>query len=143
MKLEQLYRQVVLERSRRPRFQGELPGVTHREGGYNASCGDRLALQLRVEAGRVEDVRFVAQGCAVSVASADLLAETVRGKTVAEALALEQSFTHMIRSGEVSPDLGAAAALRGVHDLPTRVKCATLAWQALRAALTPTEKPPA
>lgn len=133
--LQTLYRQVILEHSRRPHNRGELPGATHTEGGHNVSCGDRVQVQLRVQGGLIEDARFTAEGCAISVASASLLTGLLRGQTPTEALALVGAFSRMLQSGEADPALGEAAALRGVHDLPTRIKCAALPWQTVRVLL--------
>lgn len=133
--MQALYRQVVMEHYRRPRNFGDLPDATHAEGGHNPSCGDQLQLMLRLDGERIEDARFTAQGCAISVASASLMTGALKGKTVEEAHALIQSFTEMVRSGEAAPELGDLAALRGVHTLHTRVKCATLPWQTLQVLL--------
>lgn len=133
--MQALYKEVVLEHYRRPRNFGDLPGATHAEGGHNPSCGDQLQLMLRLDGDRIEDARFTAQGCAISVASASLMTGALRGKTVAEAQALIQAFTTMLRTGEAAPELGDLAALRGVHTLHTRVKCASLPWQTLQVLL--------
>lgn len=133
--MQALYRQVVMEHYRRPRNFGDLPDATHAEGGHNPSCGDQLQLMLRLDGERIEDARFTAQGCAISVASASLMTGALKGKTVEEAHALIGAFTEMVRSGEAAPELGDLAALRGVHTLHTRVKCATLPWQTLQVLL--------
>lgn len=133
--MQALYRQVVMEHYRRPRNFGDLPDATHAEGGHNPSCGDQLQLMLRLKGERIEEARFTAQGCAISVASASLMTGALKGKTVEEAHALIGAFTEMVRSGEAAPELGDLAALRGVHTLHTRVKCATLPWQTLQVLL--------
>ncbi|GGO17668.1 Fe-S cluster assembly sulfur transfer protein SufU [Deinococcus humi] len=133
--MQALYKQVVMEHYRRPRNFGNLPDATHAEGGHNPSCGDQLQLMLRLDGDRIEDARFTAQGCAISVASASLMTGALKGKTVQEASALILAFTGMVRSGEAAPELGDLAALRGVHTLHTRVKCATLPWQTLQVLL--------
>ena len=133
--MQALYKQVVMEHYRRPRNFGNLPDATHAEGGHNPSCGDQLQLMLRLDGDRIEDARFTAQGCAISVASASLMTGVLKGKTVQEASALILAFTAMVRSGEAAPELGDLAALRGVHALHTRVKCATLPWQTLQVLL--------
>lgn len=136
--LRNLYKQVILEHSRKPRHYGELPDATHREGGHNLSCGDQLEVQLKYDAQNqtIADIRFTAKGCAISVASASLMMQAVRGKTVTEAAALSASFGQMLRTGEVTDDLGDLAALQGVHTLATRTKCAALAWQTLDVLLS-------
>ena len=133
--MQALYKQVVMEHYRRPRNFGNLPDATHAEGGHNPSCGDQLQLMLRLDGDRIEDARFTAQGCAISVASASLMTGALKGKTVQEASALILTFTAMVRSGDAAPELGDLAALRGVHALHTRVKCATLPWQTLQVLL--------
>jgi nitrogen fixation NifU-like protein len=133
--MQALYKQVVMEHYRRPRNFGNLPDATHAEGGHNPSCGDQLQLMLRLDRDLIKDARFTAQGCAISVASASLMTGALKGKTVQEASALILAFTRMVRSGEAAPELGDLAALRGVHTLHTRVKCATLPWQTLQVLL--------
>ena len=132
--LEDMYRQVILEHYKSPRNKGRLEAPTVSQGGNNPSCGDMLELQLLIKDGRVEDVRFDGHGCAVSQASASLLTETIKGKTVAESLELAKLFEAMVRGAEPDPRLGDIMALRGVSKLPARVKCATLAWQTLEVA---------
>ena len=132
-----LYREVILDHSRSPRNFGHLEGANREADGFNPLCGDRLKLLLRVEEGTVRQASFVGDGCAISTASASLLTETLRGLGETEALELADRFRRMA-AGEIEPDeseLGKLNALVGVRDYPMRVKCATLAWHALRAAL--------
>ena len=138
--LKDLYKQVVLEHYRRPRNFGDLPDATHAEGGHNPSCGDQLELMLKMRGDTIEDAKFTAKGCAISVASASLMTGLIRGKTVPEALALAEQFSQMMQTGEAAPELGESAALQGVHTLHTRVKCATLGWQTLKVLLERAEK---
>ncbi|WP_309570431.1 Fe-S cluster assembly sulfur transfer protein SufU [Deinococcus sp.] len=133
--LENLYKQVILDHSRRPRHFGELPGATHTETGHNPSCGDRVQLMLRLDGDVIADARFTGKGCAISVASASLMTSALMGRTLAQAAGIEEAFTRMIRTGEPDASLGDLAALRGVHTLHTRVKCATLPWQTLDVLL--------
>jgi nitrogen fixation NifU-like protein len=133
--LENLYKQVILDHSRRPRHYGELPDATHREAGHNPSCGDRVQLMLRVDGDVIADARFTGKGCAISQASASLMTGALRGKTLAQAAELEHAFLHMLRTGEADGTLGDLAALQGVHTLHTRVKCAALPWQTLDVLL--------
>ncbi|WP_412028316.1 Fe-S cluster assembly sulfur transfer protein SufU [Deinococcus yunweiensis] len=133
--LENLYKQVILDHSRRPRHFGELPGATHTESGHNPSCGDHVQLMVRLDGDVIADARFTGKGCAISVASASLMTSALRGKTVAEAAQLEQAFLTMIRTGAPDATLGDLMALQGVHALHTRVKCATLPWQTLDVLL--------
>jgi len=135
--LQELYQQIVLEHYRNPRNYGELPEATHRAEGYNPLCGDRLEVMLRVREGYIEDIRFRGSGCAISQASASVMTTLVRGKSVAEAQELFERF-HELVTGTGTVDLeqlGALAAFAGVREFPARVKCATLAWHTLRAAL--------
>ncbi len=134
--LEELYQELVLTRYKAPQKRGTLPNPTHKSGGKNPACGDQIELYLKVEDGTIAAVRYQGEGCAVSQASADLMAEAVEGKTVAEALELAKKFKAMVVEGRPpAPELGDLAALAGVAKLPSRVKCATLAWHALEEAL--------
>jgi len=132
-----LYREVILDHSRSPRNFGPLEDANREAEGFNPLCGDRLKLYLSVEDGRVQDARFVGNGCAISTASASLLTEAAKGLPEAEALKLVEEFRRMV-SGESIPDeeeLGKLMVFAGVRDYPTRVKCATLAWHTLAAAV--------
>lgn len=133
--LKDLYKQVVMEHYRKPRNFGDLPDATHAEGGHNPSCGDSMQLMLKMQGDVIEDAKFTAKGCAISVASASLMTGLIRGKTIPEALELADKFSIMMKTGEAAPELGEGAALQGVHTLHTRVKCATLGWQTLKVLL--------
>lgn len=133
--LEQVYREVIMERSRRPRFRGEAEPVTHRQEGLNPSCGDELTLTLSVADGRIRQARFTGQGCAISQASADLMSEAVTDLSPTEALALSERFRAFIRGEDDGEGLGDLQALAGVRQLHARVKCATLAWTTLDCTL--------
>ncbi len=134
--LEDLYQEALLLRYKSPKRRGTLPDATHTSGGKNPSCGDRVELFLKVNGDRIEAARFDGEGCAVSQASADLLAEAVEGKTIPEALELVRAFKAMVVEGKPpAPALGELKILAGVAKLPSRVKCATLAWNALESAL--------
>lgn len=144
--LRELYRELILDHARSPRHFGKLEGATHSAQGINPLCGDKLKMYFRVDADdRISDARFEGSGCAISVASASLLMETVIGLRTARAL---EFFTAMVnrlanRPGDSDRqsavqeeiDLGKLRALEGVREFPTRVKCATLAWHALNSAL--------
>jgi nitrogen fixation NifU-like protein len=134
--LEDLYQEVILDHNRRPRNFRTLDGGRKAEG-YNPLCGDRLTVFLRVEDGVISDVSFQGSGCAISKASASLMTETVKGKTIADATALFGRFQRMITSPPDSEidHLGKLTALAGVRQFPVRVKCASLPWHTLRAAL--------
>ena len=135
--LRDLYREVILDHSRRPRNFGAMDAANRQSDGFNPLCGDRLRLFLRVEDGAVQQASFVGDGCAISTASASLLTETLRGRPEGDALRLVEDFRSMV-AGESEPDdglLGKLTVFAGVRDYPTRVKCATLAWHTLRAAI--------
>lgn len=134
--LRELYRDLILDHARHPRHFGALTGATHEAAGINPMCGDRLHLYLAVgEDGIVRDASFEGSGCAISLASASLLTETVIGMNRADALARWSALTRALRGEAAADDLGKLTALLGVREFPTRVKCATLAWHALRGAL--------
>ncbi|HEX6735262.1 MAG TPA: SUF system NifU family Fe-S cluster assembly protein [Azonexus sp.] len=135
--LRDLYQEVIVDHGRRPRNFGPLPGASHQAEGFNPLCGDRLTLRLQVVDGMIAEARFEGAGCAISMASASLLTEALQGRSVAEAQALFAAF-HALLTGpdDVPPaGLGKLAVLAGVRAFPTRIKCATLAWHALQAAL--------
>ena len=134
--LDELYQEVILDHNRRPRNFRVLDGGRSAEG-YNPLCGDRLKVYLRVDDGMVSDVSFQGSGCAISKASASLMTESIRGKTTAEARVLFERFQRMITAQADAPvdHLGKLATLAGVRKFPVRVKCASLAWHTLQAAM--------
>jgi nitrogen fixation protein NifU and related proteins len=135
--LEELYQQVILDHSKRPRNFGEIPGAI-RVTGDNPSCGDEIQLDLKLGTeGMIEDVKFKGTGCAISQASASLMTMKLKGKPRAEAERLLRNF-HALVTGESEANttgLGDAVLLRGVRKFPQRVKCAMLAWRAFEQAL--------
>jgi nitrogen fixation NifU-like protein len=134
--LDELYQEVILDHTRRPRNFGRLAAANRRASGDNPLCGDRLDLELEVRDGRIQDVAFQGAGCAISTASASLMTEAVKGRPLAEVQALAERFhTLMTGEGPAGEELGKLAALSGVREYPMRVKCATLAWHTLRSAL--------
>lgn len=133
--LDDLYQSVILEHNRRPHNYGVLDPYDVAIEGVNPSCGDELTLYLRLDGAIIERAGFVGEGCAISRASASLMTDALVGLDLHEAASLASSFKHMIRTGEVGPDLGESAALQGVSRLHARVKCATLAWVTLEQAL--------
>lgn len=137
--LRDLYRELILDHSRKPRNFGKLPDATHTAEGINPLCGDKLRLYLQLdEQDVVTNVRFEGSGCAISVASASLLTEAVKGQPKRTALSLFETVTRRLTSDNpVSTpgiELGKMRALDGVREFPARIKCATLAWHALHAA---------
>ena len=133
--LEQLYKEVILEHYKRPRNRGELANATVREEGLNPSCGDELELFLIVEQGKIVDIKFLGEGCAVSQSSASMMSEVVKGKTSEEVFAVSEKFRAMLQGEPPSADLGELAMLQGVSKLHARVKCAALPWVTLERAL--------
>ncbi len=145
--LRDLYRELILDHAKRPRHFGPLEGATHTAQGINPLCGDKLNMYFTLDGeGKIADARFEGSGCAISVASASLLMETVIGLSVARAL---DYFAAMVgrltedgaADAEPDIDLGKLRALEGVRDYPSRVKCATLAWHALNSALRDQREP--
>jgi nitrogen fixation NifU-like protein len=133
--LADLYQQVILDHCKRPRNFRELGAATCSAQGHNPLCGDQLKLFLLAENGLVKDISFVGSGCCISKASASLLTESVKGKTTAEAKALFEKVHQLVMTGQQAGDAGKLAVFAGVHQFPTRVKCAILPWHALMAAL--------
>jgi nitrogen fixation protein NifU and related proteins len=133
--LHALYRDVIIDHSKRPRNFRALEAGRKAEG-FNPLCGDRLTVYVQVDNGVIRDVSFRGLGCAIAIASASLMTESVKGKTVAEADALFARVQRMVTLSAEAPvdDLGVLLALAGVRRFPVRVKCATLPWHALHAA---------
>ncbi|HEY8507154.1 MAG TPA: SUF system NifU family Fe-S cluster assembly protein [Steroidobacteraceae bacterium] len=136
MELRDLYRDVILDHNRQPRNFGRLEQPDASAEGHNPLCGDRLSLSLRLNGDRVVDVRFEGQGCAISTASASLMTEAIKGKD-RSAIAELFSKVHALLTQQSAPaeGLGKLAALSGVREFPARVKCASLCWHTLNAAL--------
>ena len=136
--LQDLYQEMVLEHGKRPRNFREVEGANRRADGYNPLCGDQLTVTLRMEGDTIQDVGFVGQGCAISRASASLMTGAVKEQSRAEAERLYELVHRLVTEGPEGMDLealGKLAVLSGVSEFPSRVKCASLAWHALRAAL--------
>ncbi len=136
--LSDLYQEVILDHGKRPRNFGPLEGATHHAEGLNPLCGDHLTVHARVEGGRVADIRFEGTGCAISKASASVMTGVVKGLGPADVDALFEKFHKLVTEGDAGGDaetLGKLAVFGGVHEFPTRVKCASLAWHTLRQAI--------
>jgi nitrogen fixation NifU-like protein len=132
-----LYQELIAQHSRRPRHRGVLEDATAVVSMRNPGCGDEITLQLRVADGRIEAVRFEGEGCSISQASASMMSELLEGKTIEESRALLARFTELVQGrGDAARDrsLGDLRALSGVARFPVRVRCALLAWDALREA---------
>ena len=136
--LRDLYQQVILERYKKPRNRGKADPIERYQKGHNPSCGDtiELTLQLSELGDRIEDVKFEGEGCAIALASTDLMADALRGKTTAEALEMVQRFQAMMRGeAEFPQELRKLNVMQGVAQFPVRIKCANLSWHTLKAAL--------
>lgn len=140
--LHQLYQEVILDHYRRPRNKGAIDEPTHTITMNNPLCGDVIELLLRVKNGRIEDVSFQGKGCSISQASASMMTERIRGRSVEEARRLKERFSRMLQgaTGEAdASELGDLRSLSGVARFPVRVKCALLAWNCLEDLLGPEE----
>ena len=133
--LDELYQEVILDHYRKPRNFGSLPAADRKAEGHNPLCGDRIALQLKMKGDAIDDLRFSGKGCAISTASASMMTESVKGKSRAEAEALFERFHRLVTGGGNGASLGKLEAFGGVSEFPVRVKCASLAWHTLKAAL--------
>jgi len=134
--LRDLYQEVILEHSKTPRNYRELPAASHKAEGYNPLCGDHYTVYVNVNGDSIDDIAFQGTGCAISRASASMMTQILKGKSPAEAESMFSRF-HNLVTGQLQSqqDLGKLAVFAGVSEFPLRVKCATLAWHTLRAAL--------
>lgn len=136
--LDALYRQVIMDHYKNPRNRGELVDDALTVNMNNPSCGDKIQLHLHVNDGVVNDAKFTGEGCSISLSSASMMTETVKGKTVDEALELSDIFSGMVQGEDYDDEkyeLGDIEALQGVTKFPARIKCATLAWKAMEKGL--------
>ncbi|HXZ32604.1 MAG TPA: SUF system NifU family Fe-S cluster assembly protein [Terriglobales bacterium] len=136
--LRDLYQELILEHSRAPRNYRELTDADHKAEGYNPLCGDRFTVFLHMDGESIRDVTFQGSGCAISKASASMMTQALKGKTRAEAEKIFERFHKLVTGQTVNgnqAELGKLAVFSGVSEFPTRVKCATLAWHTLQAAL--------
>jgi len=131
--LDQLYRSVIMDHYKKPRNKGSLDGDSVTIDMNNPTCGDRIHLTLKINDGIVEDAKFDGEGCSISMSSASMMTEVIKGKKLEEALELAQIFSNMMLGEDYSDkyDLGDVEALQGVSKFPARIKCATLAWKAM------------
>ncbi|MCS7081778.1 MAG: SUF system NifU family Fe-S cluster assembly protein [Bacteroidetes bacterium] len=141
--LNELYSELILEHYTKPRNYGDLPEPDLVEEGYNQSCGDRIVLLLQIRDGRIQELRFRGYGCAISIASASLMSQHVKGRSLEEVQQLIEAFKAFVtgKQADLPPALGELRLLRGVGRFPMRVKCATLAWNTLKQALEHPEPP--
>ena len=135
--LTDLYQEVILDHNRRPHNFRAIESPSAKQEGYNPLCGDRLTLYLTLDGDIIKDASFQGQGCAISKASASLMTDAIKGKTVAEARDMFEHFHAMITSDTdtVAEDLGKLSVFAGVREFPTRIKCASLAWHTMKAAV--------
>jgi len=142
--LRDLYQEVILDHHKKPRNFRKLENANRQAEGFNPLCGDRLSVFIQIENGVVKDIGFVGTGCAISTASASMMTESLKGKTETEAKAIFERFHQLVTNhSEAQPDpvtLGKLAVFSGVREYPVRVKCATLAWHTMRAALEGTKE---
>jgi nitrogen fixation NifU-like protein len=135
--LRDLYQEVIFDHYKKPRNHHALAGANHVAHGHNRLCGDQLTVYLQVEGNTIRDLSFEGAGCAISTASASLMTDALKGKNIDEVARLFEAFHHMVTHDDDEPDpaLGKLEVLAGVREFPARVKCATLAWHTLQAAL--------
>ncbi|SDQ28012.1 nitrogen fixation protein NifU [Virgibacillus subterraneus] len=132
--LDTLYRQVIMDHYKNPRNRGSVEGDALTVDMNNPTCGDRIQLQLQVENGVVQDAKFDGEGCSISMSSASMMTQAVKGKRLEDALEMSKAFSQMMLGEEMDlgdTDLGDIEALQGVSKFPARIKCATLAWKAM------------
>jgi nitrogen fixation protein NifU and related proteins len=142
--LRDLYQEVILDHHKKPRNFHKLEHANRQADGYNPLCGDKLSVYIQVENGVVKDIAFVGAGCAISTASASMMTESLKGKSETEVKAIFERFHQLVTNhNEPTPDpatLGKLAVFSGIREYPVRVKCATLAWHTMRAALEGTNE---
>lgn len=136
--LRELYQELIIDHGRKPRNFGKLECASHTKEGYNPLCGDKVTMYLTEKEGVITDIKFEGTGCAISMASASLMTQTLKGKTIDAAQALFKDFHKLVTgtdSNALQSDLGKLVVLGGVSEFPARVKCATLSWHTMLAAL--------
>ena len=133
--MQELYKEIVLDHFRRPRNRGELEGADVEERIFNPLCGDEVTVYANLRDGKLDEVAFIGRGCAISQASASMLAESLEGKERGEAEGEISAFVEMMRGTEENGELGELRALKAIIQAPNRIRCATLAWEAMRRGL--------
>ncbi|MDA8353707.1 MAG: SUF system NifU family Fe-S cluster assembly protein [Firmicutes bacterium] len=134
MSLDDLYRRVIMDHYQKPRNRGRIEDGAVTVDLNNPTCGDKISVQMRIEDGKIEEAKFIGEGCSISLASASMMTEAVKGLSVEKALQLVDRFSEMVQGEEIDPEefpLEDIEALQGVAKFPARIKCATLAWKAL------------
>ena len=137
--MKDLYKEIVLDHFRRPRNKGKLEGADVEQRVFNPLCGDEVTVYANLRDGGLAEVTFTGRGCAISQASASMLAESLEGKDLGEAEAEIAAFMEMMRGAEENEELGELAALKAIIQAPNRIRCATLAWEAMRRGLEESE----
>jgi len=133
---DELYMEVILDHNKNPRNKGEILEHTHSADGHNPLCGDRISIQIVLDNNTVTDAKFIGSGCAISTASASMLTDTIKGMKKAQIEEMFKNFHNLVTDKDTEKnDLGKFTVFEGVKKYPTRVKCATLSWHALMAAL--------
>lgn len=135
MSLRELYQEMIVDHGKQPRNVGKLEHASHSHAGHNPLCGDKLTIYLFEQDSKLIDIKFEGSGCAISMASASLMTEMLIGKHIANVEQLFAGFHELVTQGETNIDLGKLAIFAGVAEFPIRVKCATLAWHTMKAAL--------
>ncbi|WP_248930452.1 Fe-S cluster assembly sulfur transfer protein SufU [Paenibacillus hamazuiensis] len=135
MQLDDLYRRVIMDHYKNPRNRGSFDNEAVTINLNNPTCGDRITLQMQVEDGKVSAAKFLGEGCSISLSSASMLTEAVKGKTLDEALEMAEKFSGLMKGEPVEFEYEDLEALSGVNKFPARIKCATLAWNALRKGI--------
>jgi len=137
MDLRELYQEIIIDHNKNPRNHHVMADATSQANGFNPLCGDKLTVYVQVNQGMIQDISFVGCGCAISQASGSLMTDALKGKSVAEAHDIFEHFHHMLTSDETTPSISIdkLTVLAGVRTFPARVKCATLAWHTVEAAL--------
>lgn len=135
--LRDLYQEVILDHNRRPRNFHAIPDASQTAEGYNPLCGDRLTLYMKISGDVITDLSFEGAGCAISKASASMMTDAIKGRTISEANDLFDRFHRMVTTppDQAVEDMGKLSSLAGVREFPVRVKCASLAWHTLKAAM--------
>lgn len=140
MQLDDLYRRVIMDHYKNPRNRGKFEDEAVTIELNNPTCGDKISLQLRVENGVVQDAKFIGEGCSISLSSASMMTDAIKGKTLEEARRMADLFSGLMKGEDVQFEYEDIEALSGVSKFPARIKCATLAWNALRKGIEQAER---
>ncbi|SDC07020.1 nitrogen fixation protein NifU [Paenibacillus sp. UNCCL117] len=135
MQLDDLYRRVIMDHYKNPRNRGSFEGESVSIDLNNPTCGDKIQLQMQVEDGKVKAAKFMGEGCSISLSSASMMTDAIKGKTLEEALQMADSFSSLMKGEQAEFEYEDIEALSGVNKFPARIKCATLAWNALRKGI--------